>query len=76
MRVGEIIFELLLTVMLKVGEGEKMVRALFAVATVNQPSVVFIDEVRHSGTFKIPNTIDSALRLIFCFFGYSERPAV
>uniref|UniRef100_A0A0K8VVX1 Fidgetin-like protein 1 n=1 Tax=Bactrocera latifrons TaxID=174628 RepID=A0A0K8VVX1_BACLA len=28
-----------------VGEGEKMVRALFAVAAVYQPSVVFIDEV-------------------------------
>ncbi|XP_014614498.1 PREDICTED: fidgetin-like protein 1 isoform X3 [Polistes canadensis] len=28
-----------------IGEGEKMVRALFAVARVNQPSVVFIDEI-------------------------------
>jgi len=28
-----------------VGEGEKMVRALFAVARVHQPSVVFIDEL-------------------------------
>ena len=28
-----------------VGEGEKMVRALFAIAKVHQPSVVFIDEI-------------------------------
>lgn len=28
-----------------IGEGEKMVRALFAVAAAVQPSVVFIDEV-------------------------------
>ncbi|KAJ9472931.1 Fidgetin-like protein 1 [Diplonema papillatum] len=28
-----------------VGEGEKMVRALFAVASVKQPAVVFIDEI-------------------------------
>ncbi|XP_055372498.1 fidgetin-like protein 1 [Condylostylus longicornis] len=28
-----------------IGDGEKMVRALFAVATVNQPSVIFIDEI-------------------------------
>ncbi|KAJ6633013.1 Fidgetin-like protein 1, partial [Pseudolycoriella hygida] len=28
-----------------IGEGEKMVRALFAVAAVNQPSVIFVDEI-------------------------------
>lgn len=28
-----------------IGEGEKMVRALFAVAAAKQPSVVFVDEV-------------------------------
>ena len=28
-----------------VGEGEKMVRTLFAIAAIHQPSVVFIDEI-------------------------------
>lgn len=28
-----------------IGEGEKMVRALFAVARVQQPSVIFVDEI-------------------------------
>lgn len=29
----------------QVGEGEKMVRAMFAVARCHQPAVVFIDEI-------------------------------
>ena len=28
-----------------VGEGEKMVKTLFAIATIKQPSVIFIDEI-------------------------------
>ena len=28
-----------------VGEGEKMVRTMFAIAAIHQPTVVFIDEI-------------------------------
>lgn len=31
--------------MFKIGEGEKLVRALFGVASCRQPAVIFVDEI-------------------------------
>uniref|UniRef100_A0A7S1I5R6 microtubule-severing ATPase n=1 Tax=Eutreptiella gymnastica TaxID=73025 RepID=A0A7S1I5R6_9EUGL len=46
-----------------VGEGEKMVRALFAVARALQPSVVFIDEVDSLLTARNTNEHEASRRL-------------
>ena len=46
-----------------VGEGEKMVRALFAVARVHQPSVVFIDEIDSLLTARSDNEHESSRRI-------------
>jgi len=46
-----------------VGEGEKMVRALFAVAKVNQPSVVFIDEIDSLLSSRSDNEHESSRRI-------------
>lgn len=46
-----------------VGEGEKMVRALFAVARCLQPSVVFIDEIDSLLTQRVDGEHDSSRRM-------------
>lgn len=46
-----------------VGEGEKMVRAMFAVARCMQPSVVFIDEIDSLLTQRVDGEHDSSRRL-------------
>ena len=46
-----------------VGEGEKMVRALFAVARIEQPSVVFIDEIDSLLTQRTDNEVEASRRI-------------
>lgn len=46
-----------------IGEGEKMVRALFAVARCMQPSVVFIDEIDSLLTQRVDGEHDSTRRM-------------
>ncbi|KAG5339997.1 FIGL1 protein, partial [Acromyrmex charruanus] len=46
-----------------IGDGEKMVRALFAVAKVHQPSVVFIDEIDSLLTQRSKTEHESSRRL-------------
>lgn len=46
-----------------VGEGEKMVRALFAVAKAHQPSVVFIDEIDSLLTARTDTEHESSRRM-------------
>eukprot|EP00033_Pygsuia_biforma_P002528 GCRY01002799.1.p1 GENE.GCRY01002799.1~~GCRY01002799.1.p1 ORF type:complete len:446 (+),score=49.50 GCRY01002799.1:118-1455(+) len=43
-----------------VGEGEKMVRALFAVASIHQPAIIFIDEIDSLLTARTENDNESS----------------
>ena len=45
------------------GEGEKLVRALFAVARVQQPSVVFVDEIDSLLTQRSENEMEGTRRI-------------
>lgn len=47
----------------QVGEGEKMVRALFAVARVHQPAVVFMDEIDSLLSQRSDNEHESSRRI-------------
>lgn len=46
-----------------IGEGEKMVRALFTIARIMQPSVVFIDEIDSLLTQRVEGEHDSTRRM-------------
>ena len=49
--------------LLQVGEGEKMVRALFAVARCHQPAVIFIDEIDSLLTHRSDTEHESSRRI-------------
>jgi len=46
-----------------VGEGEKMVRALFLVARIKSPSVVFIDEIDSLLTMRTEGDFEASRRI-------------
>ncbi len=65
-----------------VGEGEKLVRALFAVARCNQPAVIFIDEIdslltqRTDGEFEASRRIKTEFLVQFDGAGTSSEDRI
>lgn len=53
-----------------IGEGEKLVRALFALAAVHEPSVVFIDEIDSLLCQRSDTEHESSRRLKVCAIIY------
>jgi hypothetical protein len=66
--------------LLQIGEGEKLVRALFGVASCRQPAVIFVDEIdsllsqvggyarNDMGTWNAPNVGMQCHLILFCNF--------
>ena len=46
-----------------VGEGEKMVRTMFAIAAIHQPTVIFIDEIDSMLCSRNENDMESSRRI-------------
>ena len=52
------------------GESEKLVRTLFAIARILQPSIIFLDEIDSLLSSRSSNEHESSKRLKVCFSFY------
>ena len=66
-------FRLVVFSLLQVGDGEKLVRALFAVARELQPSIIFIGEGRNSEVRRNRCQWDATQTFVWCPLGYSHE---